>query len=372
MWNRWIARAATAAALGWAIAPPSGVEAQEVGVLQPDGTCEGLTLDACPMDAPDMACGDGGAGTCTFTFELGDVYCLPNGAVLCCEDTDECPYDGTSTTPECTEVSAGSGSFLRLCLAPGRYCASAPNLGDVASCHTDAMGNRVRWPSGDCDGDGQPNADDPDPCVRPDGRGHWSGGECKPVPTACRLDESCEVGGVSGTCMETADGAGVRCVPERADGLLYCALEGSVCPAGTEPVSIEGRTSLCLPSTCPDDGLHCVDGSETGAAEYVPFAQGDCDGDGTPNAADATPCSDSAEPADGGATAADAGPAPDVDGGPPGSFDAGAEPTDPSTPLSFNGGGGCVCRAAQSEGRGALPPFALALGLALALAWRRR
>lgn len=116
-------------------------------------------------------------------------------------------------------------------------------------------------------------------------------------------DPQCRVFAGSDCVNDASCGAGFACRDFGADGrvcvprtALFCCGEGSACPTG-DPVatactpvsSVSGSGDLCLPAERYCDAeltlervvaCHTVPGSAT---RPVPYAQGDCDGDGLSN-----------------------------------------------------------------------------------------
>jgi MYXO-CTERM domain-containing protein len=306
---------------------------------------------------------------------FGQRFCIPDNSFgICCDSPSDCPVV-TGATAAC--VSSSVADAL-VCVESGRSYCGADTLLDptlTQRCHKGAGGVPVRWILGDCDGDGVTNGDEltdgTDECIGPQPRGIWDGSTCLPQRTGCALTSSCGAtdSGPSGTCEIADDDNGHRCVP--AEEVLYCADGALECaPELIEVSDSSGMGSghvWCIPADCA--GVEDVDLLDCVTKEGAPslFSEGDCDRDGTRNGDDPSPCVADAPPPDAGPPTDDAG-VPAIDAG-NGSFDAG--PGGGPEP-SFEGGGGCACRAATGSGSGPAGAIVALLALGAVLLRRKR
>lgn len=363
-------------AMALTLGPLAHARAQVVAtVSSEDDACVEETLPSCE-NAGDRCASD--SGWCVPATTAGgedEPYCLPDRRLLCCEADNDCPASNLGRT-SCREVSGVTGT-TRLCLESEDYCSATPTLAHVRKCHRSPHGgdDLVVWEAGDCDGDGLPNGEDPDPCQAPAPRAYWTGDDgCVALSTGCPEGAECrstaEASG--GHCVESEDGHGTRCVPD--EEVLYCGAPDSTCPDGTlDVVDPESSRSFCVDAECGVDDdedasidlLDCITGS---SGERTVYSLGDCDRDGLPNGRDEDPCEPSDETRDAGSVAErDAGPAPTIDAQSP-TVDGG-NTTGPPVDPRFQGGGGCHCRATPA---GSDPPLEMALVLLGLAATRRR
>jgi thrombospondin type 3 repeat protein len=281
--------------------------------------------------------------------------CAAPGSMFCCGTNADCPVrDGAPEPTSCVPVSSLSGGSS-VCLPDRDYC-GAIDAERLVACHTTILGRATPlWAEGDCDKDGLANGDEialaTDPCVRPPPLGYVDAGQCRLITSGCTPDTACDVdgsGAATGTCVPAEDHSGTRCMPPGE--LLFCANDFP-CPSGTDDALV-GGVRVCVPVSCLGDPAiepaACVTNAQ---GALVPFSAGDCDGDGATNGAEqmrsSNPCGEGT-----------------IDGG-SGGVDAGEQ----ALPINFEGGGGCVCRAAPTS-LGAGAPWLLAL--AVVLVRRRR
>ncbi len=338
---------------------------------------------ACAPVVSDSTCTIGGAclgsdppSTCVRLSTGGPRTCVPDGALLCCSDYRDCPGPTGTGGGTCrTDILSGGG----VCLPPGAsYCSSPDSIGvrEIRRCHSFGALSLLPYGQGDCDQDGIPNATEfangTDPCLASPPMGTWSEAGCVQLAVDCRTEApDCNTSlDETGDCVTTMDSSGSAtgslCVP--VEPALYCLAHASwVCPSDTAAVRDPARSiTWCIPPGCGEPPpVSCVikDG------DPVPWAEGDCDGDGTPNGeeiAEGTELCPATLPdagipgGDAGTIGGDAGFA--ADAGPRGDAgprpDAGSSPdggamnadASPDIPVAFGGGGGCVCRAAPSRG----------------------
>ena len=380
----WSAAALTLTLVGaW-----TGTAHAEPGLLVSSGgsyTCTALpTAVDCTVGATCDA-GGGNPGTCRLV--LSARYCIPNTAFgICCSADTDCPMI-TGATAACMSSSIADAG---LCVELGRsYCGPDGSLDPAIArrCHTGPGGVPVRWILGDCDGDGVTNGDEvtdgTNPCMIPSPRGIWDGAQCVQQQTGCSLTRSCgaTASGPSGTCVLADDDNGRRCVP--TGEVLYCADGALVCaPDLVEVPDSSGMGSghvWCVPGHCA--GVSGIDLADCVVkdGEPVVFSEGDCDGDGTKNGdelsggGDGNVCGADGPPPDAGLPGDDAGvPTGDAGSSP---FDAGGSAIDAGpggTNPSFEGGGGCACRAATGSRSGPAGAIVALLAIGAVLLRRKR
>lgn len=228
-------------------------------------------------------------------------------------------------------------------------------------------------------------------------------------PTDCTaLGETCQsvtlAAGFTGQfCLRDVTSEVFCCV--EGSGMFDCPVGSSCSMIGSGGGSVPGictgsARSYCVDSTAIPDGAlsailscivlpapPCVVPRPLRPPNPVPFAMGDCDGDGIANELDANPCivdvptcsdggvPDASTTPDAGTIARDAGG--NADAGPP-DQDAGDVPVDAGSlamdaatippGITFRGAGGCACNVAGNDSRRAH----LALALVLVVLARRR
>jgi MYXO-CTERM domain-containing protein len=217
--------------------------------------------------------------------------------------------------------------------------------------------------SGDCDRDGLSNRNErnagTDECAPAQPIGvAGDDATCTPLVMSCILGSTCAAtpGDPPSMCVQNEAGSGTSCQPQPPESALYCCSGRFECPQdGDLCIDTAGGGELCVPDDCAGiatiDPIDCI----TFQGEIVPFPEGDCDEDGTPNGGDLTHCGVVLMP--------DAGPIGSEDAGGGATEDAGDNSIEPR----FEGGGGCACRAAPGESF----PWALAL-MSVFVLWRRR
>lgn len=314
-----------------------------------------VAVDGCSLTTVGMACAGVTPPSTCVAFVSGATACIPDDfAVFCCaDDTSGCPLNEAGSPFTCVSGIGPLGQ--NLCLDLGRtYCndGGPPTHADFSACQV-VGGEIVAWADGDCDGDGIPNGSDDAPCPRP--QATWVGDGCLSLLSDC----------VPGTsCFTNADGMGfcegdpttgqTMCVPDGP--LVYCGGDLFLCPEGMVSIFDDERgQAFCAPAVCPEPSLSCIQSD----GEFVLLEDGDCDGDGIPNGAEAEAdiCVPEGEPIpDGGSSGVDGGTTP---------ADAGPGDINPR----FGGGGGCAC---NTDPRSTPTPWVLALMLALGFAVRRR
>ncbi len=216
------------------------------------------------------------------------------------------------------------------------------------------------------------------------------GGEHTTIGGSCDAATDCE----PGRACVNLEGVGSRCIDPQTEIVCVPGAGGcDGCPmnvtTGADPeecrvvVLAEGTYSLCLYSTSlvclaensfGFDALLCLPITENDPS----IAEGDCDGDGAPNAEDTCLCEPGTGPScsilpplDGGSGELDAS-APDAGARDASTPDAAARPdgsAPPSVLPEFRGGGGCACSAPRAASSG---PGLLALLVASTLAAGRR
>jgi hypothetical protein len=350
------------------------------------------------------------------------LVCLPEcSTIIGCEDDEDC--SSLRAASSCQLFSAGApfegGGICTASDLPVQYCNGMGPLAPdrLLDCHTLPFSDTLTpsWFDGDCDRDGCPNASDGLPCV--------SGGACTrpspilPVcprrlvdvgPERCVFPSDVPSCATAHTCSTNEDcPLGFACEDETCEPIectaLYSCRSVADCPRDTEL----GTPILCLPSVLLDPGLGRGDGfclfdsfdvttacADLGEARSCffrdgvfsnDFFQGDCDLDGCPNGLDPAPCAaDSSEGcrSEGVSPACDTPIPPARDAGVPfedaASPDGGAVPFDASPfdasvddPVTFGGGGGCVCRAGPRSHHGILLSLLSACAVVLGLIRRR-
>lgn len=381
---RWVVLAAALACAPW-----HGTARAEPGLFI-GGSCMPLSTagatcspgETCRMD------GTGATGTCRGFGML--TVCLPDDAMICCDEDMDCPTDIGGTLRACVRTPT-----VGLCPAPGAdYCSMGvrPSSSELLLCHRDGSGTLVTWDRGDCDGDTVPNGVEEslgtDPCLAPARQAIWVGtaNTCIPLPIGCDPSMSCSTpAGTAGECRDTADDGATQCEPREA--ALHCGDGAWVCPGGQiEVEDADARHTYCSPPYCGDDHAlttaACVRSPITG--DPVPPDQGDCDHDGVPNGMDDEVCVPFEPGEDAGTNTRDGGDAL-PDGAIPGEDagageDAAVEPMDggeastdagANVAPTFGGGGGCACGAGPGDAGSAFGLLA-ALGVALSLRAGRR
>ncbi|MFO0682739.1 MAG: hypothetical protein U0234_11835 [Sandaracinus sp.] len=384
---------------------------------------------------------------CGTMFGCGQAADCPpmNGIAATCDPVES--SNGTSAPNACTYRASARplAAQITYCTTPGLHITVAR----LHACHTDPETGAFTedYYRGDCDGDGCANGLDTDPCdadpsacALPDG---FDSSYCaSPRALACSYDASgvscgvaraCRTGGAAlpceiGTCEDGWSDV-PRCRP--SCGTLFLCQTGA--PVRGQCPMLAGQNGTCLPlpvgvtpgvrrdgicvyadfadATCtptPSIGFDCF---TTPAGDPTSsFWEGDCDGDGAPNACDDMRCASGGgtsacyEPAGGDACRVTYVPPPDAgidaavldgsvadagtttpDGGvglpdasttDAGPFDGGGSGADAATGTdggigsTFSGGGGCRCSAAGA-GQGVRSGLALALA-GLAVLVRRR
>lgn len=207
------------------------------------------------------------------------------------------------------------------------------------------------------------------------------GTSCVPLESPAGAENRCVAPALVQYCCSTADdcpmvdGVLGRCVAptDATFGSGLCAYE--MVPSCLEA---DPRTDAVIITSC----FRTTSGAATGPYGTVPWAVGDCDGDGVANMMDMCVCDptnmctmerDAGIPAD-----VDAGPVQPEDAGPPEMpIDAGSGAIDANVPattgLDFRGSGGCACEAAGTRSAAGGPLAALlAIGGLVASRIRRR
>ncbi|HJL20558.1 MAG TPA: MYXO-CTERM sorting domain-containing protein [Sandaracinaceae bacterium LLY-WYZ-13_1] len=312
-----------------------------------DGTVDGgeacddgnrVTETECPYGtASCMACSD----DCSTSLSLTGAFCgdgtTDTGEGEVCDDGNdatetECPYG----TASCTACAAGCGSTLSL---TGRVCGDGTNDpeevcddGDtITETACDYGMSTCTLCSDDC---GTPLSLTGPVC----GDGTVDAGEGEACDDGNTVDETeCDYGtptctGCSDDCVATLDLTGAFC----GDGTVDAA-EGEACDDGNTDDG-DGCSASCALEG--DGGVGTDAGTSTPDAGAMDEDAGTMDEDAGTSDEDAA--------------------SPGLDGG--AGTDAGTEPMRDD---------GCSCRAAGSPRDGSSAPW-LALGLGLALAWRRR
>lgn len=369
--NRTPSAAALALALALGACPaPGAAQNSTYDPADSGSSCTPRTTATCSMAG--VACGDG--GECRM-MNGGGFTCVPPTGFVCCTSDAQCFVGDGGQTFACVDTPELTGTDMTS--STGLCVHSATCVGDDAALSLEELERNLstattdasQWFGGDFDRDGLTNGQEleleTDPCEKPDPRAYWNGTACAPIPVGCTsVDGACLThNDQAGDCQLTDDGT--ECVP--IDDALWCGGEFT-CDDGEVEVADPVREQVwCVPGECAGlvgSLLACISGGEN----LVPYASGDCDGDGTANDVDDTPCGDL--PDAGPPSPGDGGQSPTADGGGVDRFDAGGERTDPS----FEGGGGCRCRAAPSSSelpRG-LPLALVGLGLVALRAGRRR
>lgn len=315
--------------------------------------CLPLRVDGCTADGVGTICASAPPSTCV-GFVTGAHLCVPDDfAVFCCTGGDGgCPLnEGTALSCVPSIGPLGQG----LCLdRSDDYCngGGVPTHSDFSMCQT-VGGVAVAWADGDCDGDGVANGVDDYPCPLP--QATWGADGCLPLSTTCMAGTTCTTNGdAPGFCEVDPSSGQTICVPDGP--LVYCGGDAFACPDGTVSVFDAARSqAFCVPGICAEPSLSCIQAG----GEFVPFEDGDCDGDGIANGAEAE--TDVCVPE--GTTVPDGGNS--VGDGGTGSADGGPGDINPR----FGGGGGCAC---NTDPRSTPTPWALCLALALGFALRRR
>lgn len=459
-----------ALAFGFVLAlAPTGAALAEPGVcaLDIDGTRRCGALRACSLRRDCVL----GAATDDYACvplapPLGEPRCVPDcGTMFSCGQAADCPalngIVGTcdpvepasgSTAPNACTYRAGTG---RPAAAQITYCTAAGSHIPLAmqhACHTDPATGQLTedYFRGDCDDDGCPNGHDTNPCTASPGSCALTAGFdspfCSSPPAlacsydgtgvSCGLARPCRTGGAALPCdigvCEDGWSEAPRCRP--SCGTLFLCQTGT--PFPEQCPMLAGQTGVCraLPAGLDPgvrrDGI-CLYGDffdascsptptnvdigcfvSTAGVPTSSFWEGDCDGDGAPNACDDMRClngggtNDCYTPAGGDACAVayvpppdagvdaavvdaavvdeDAGTALDDAGtlrvdasaGDAAAADAGSAGADASVGIdggvgsTFAGGGGCRCSAAGA-GSGARGALLIALAALFSVARRR-
>jgi len=330
----------------------STAAAQEYYSVQRDGgsfVCVRSTSEVCttPGDcAPDDCVAFGGSYR----------VCAPGDSLFCTPSM----FGGCPTGRELRPLPDRFG--FAVCMPPGREWCEGASDAELLACFQ-RMGDATRivdFELGDCDRDGIPNeAETPDGLCEPVQR-HAAisrGGACTPLAN-CRSDADC---GPGAPVCARIDAHGY-CIP--SDGVdtthfccggflgIECPHGGTCAPSGG---TADGQAFCDDPRYCAswdfEDRIGCL--FFAGALVSDP-ADGDCDGDGQKNTLDEDPCTAAPLPEDAGvAPTEDAGTVTREDAGAedasaPPAMDSGVTAEPRSLEPSFNGGGGCACRATPS------------------------